>query len=93
METELAVARDSNLKAMTRAELIETASNMEKEKTEVLLKCISDLSEDIAKSKLAAIEEEKEKLAVLSEKDAEIELARAAAIQAQDQLEDIRKKN
>ncbi|KAK4568139.1 hypothetical protein RGQ29_003779, partial [Quercus rubra] len=73
METELAVARDSNLKAMTRAELIETASNMEKEKTEVLLKCISDLSEDIAKSKLAAIEEEKEKLAVLSEKDAEIE--------------------
>ena len=28
METELAVARDSNLKAMTRAELMETASNM-----------------------------------------------------------------
>ncbi|KAK4568142.1 hypothetical protein RGQ29_003782 [Quercus rubra] len=92
METELAVARDSNLKAMTRAELMETASNLEKEKTEVLLKRISDLSEDIAKSKLAAIEEEKEKLAVLSEKDAEIELARAAVIQAQDQLEDIRKK-
>ena len=92
METELAVARDSNLKAMTRAEQMENASNMEKEKMEELLKRISDLSEDIAKSKLAAIEEEKEKLAVLSEKDAEIELARAAAIQAQDQLEDIRKK-
>ncbi|KAK9996149.1 hypothetical protein SO802_020835 [Lithocarpus litseifolius] len=78
---------------MTRAELMETASNMEKEKTEELLKRISDLSEDIGKSKLAAIEAEKEKLAVLSEKDAEIELARAAAVQAQDQLEDIRKKN
>lgn len=65
---------------------------MEKEKTEELLKRISDLSEDIAKSKLAAIEAEKEKLAVLSEKDAEIELARAAVVQAQDQLEDIRKK-
>ncbi|KAM4114890.1 hypothetical protein ACJW30_04G104400 [Castanea mollissima] len=82
METELAVARDSNLKAMTRAELIETASNMAKEKTEELLKSISDLSEDITKSKLAAIEAEKEKLAVLSEKDAEIELARAAALMA-----------
>lgn len=92
METELAVARDSNLKAMTRAEQMENASNMEKEKTEELLKRISDLSEDIAKSKLASIEEEKEKLAVLSEKDVEIELARAAAVQAQDQLEDIRKK-
>ncbi|KAL4633602.1 hypothetical protein ACB092_04G134100 [Castanea dentata] len=92
MEAELAVARDSNLKAMTRAELTETASNMEKEKPEELLKRISDLSEDIAKSRLAAIEAEKEKLAVLSEKDAEIELARAAAVQAQDQLEDIRKK-
>uniref|UniRef100_A0A7N2MPZ1 Uncharacterized protein n=1 Tax=Quercus lobata TaxID=97700 RepID=A0A7N2MPZ1_QUELO len=65
METELAVARDSNLKAMTRAELMETASNMEKEKTEELLKRISYLSEDIAKSKLAAIEAEKEKLAEL----------------------------
>lgn len=42
METELAVARDSNLKAMTRAELMETASKMEKEKTEELLKRISD---------------------------------------------------
>nr|POE84923.1 hypothetical protein CFP56_48352 [Quercus suber] len=92
METELSVARDSNLKAMTRAELMETTSNTEKEKTEELLKRISDLSEDIAKSKLAAIEAEKEKLVVLSEKDAEIELARVAAVQAQDQLEDIRKK-
>ncbi|KAK4568138.1 hypothetical protein RGQ29_003778 [Quercus rubra] len=92
METELAVARDSNLKAMTRAEQMENASNMEKEKMEELLKRISDLSEDIAKSKLAAIEEEKEKLAVLSEKDAEIGLARAAPVQAKDQLEDIRKK-
>ena len=54
---------------------METASSMEKKKTEELLKCILDRSEDIAKSKLAAIEAEKEKLAVLSEKDAEIELA------------------
>uniref|UniRef100_A0A2N9ED74 WEB family protein n=1 Tax=Fagus sylvatica TaxID=28930 RepID=A0A2N9ED74_FAGSY len=56
METEFAVAIDSNLKATKRAELMEIAANMEKEKTEELLKHISDLSEAIDKSKLAAIQ-------------------------------------
>jgi hypothetical protein len=91
MESELAIARDSNLKAMTQAELMEAAADMEKERTEELLRRVSELSEAFVKSRLAAVEAEKEKLALLSEKDAEMELATAAAVQAQMQLEDMRK--
>ncbi|KAF5477087.1 hypothetical protein F2P56_003765 [Juglans regia] len=89
METELALARDSNREAMTQAELMETAANMEKEKTQELLRRVSELTEAIAMSRLAAVEAEKEKLSLLSEKDAEIELATAAAVQAQVTLEDM----
>ncbi|KAB2609410.1 myosin heavy chain [Pyrus ussuriensis x Pyrus communis] len=71
METKLADARDSELKALTQAELMETAF----------------LSEAVVKSKVAASETDKEKLAILSAKDTEIELATQAALQAQEQLE------
>ncbi|XP_034214681.1 protein WEAK CHLOROPLAST MOVEMENT UNDER BLUE LIGHT 1-like isoform X2 [Prunus dulcis] len=91
METELADARDSELKALTQAELMETAFVMEKERAEELLKHVSELSEAVVMSKVAAIEAEKEKLVLLSEKDAEIELAAQATLQAQEQLEDVRK--
>lgn len=91
METELADARDSELKALTQAELMETAFVMEKERAEELLKHVSELSEAVVMSKVAAIEAEKEKLVLLSEKDAEIEIAVQATLQAQEQLEDVRK--
>lgn len=91
METELADARDLELKALTQVELMETAFVMEKERAEELLKHVSELSEAVVMSKVAAIEAEKEKLVLLSEKDAEIELAAQATLQAQEQLEDVRK--
>lgn len=93
MESELAIARDSNLKAIAQAKLMETAADMEKERAEELLRRVLELSEAFVKSRHAAVEAEKEKVAVLSEKDAEIELATAAAVQAQMQLEDMRKQN
>ncbi|KAE8124389.1 hypothetical protein FH972_019282 [Carpinus fangiana] len=76
-----------------KAKLMEAAANMEKERTEELLRRVSELSEAFVKSRLAAVEAEKEKVALLSEKDAEIELAAAAAVQAQMQMEDMRKQN
>lgn len=91
LETDLARARDSELKALTQAELMETAFTMEQERTEELVRHVADLNEAIFMSKDAAMEAENEKLAMLSEKDAEIELATQAALKAQEQLEDMRK--
>ncbi|CAN6578117.1 unnamed protein product [Malus baccata var. baccata] len=91
METKLAYARDSELKALTQAELMETAFVMEKERAEELLKHVSELSEAMVMSKVAASEGEKEKLAILSAKDAEFEVAIQAALLAQEQLEDSNK--
>ncbi|TQD79220.1 hypothetical protein C1H46_035258 [Malus baccata] len=91
METKLAYARDSELKALSQAELMETAFVMEKERAEELLKHVSELSEAMVMSKVAASEGEKEKLAILSAKDAEFEVAIQAALLAQEQLEDSNK--
>ncbi|KAK9926060.1 hypothetical protein M0R45_023314 [Rubus argutus] len=91
LETDLARARDSELKALTQAEMMETAFTMEQERTEELVRHVADLNEAIFMSKDAAMEAENEKLAMLSEKDAEIELATQAALKAQEQLEDMRK--
>ncbi|KAF8378745.1 hypothetical protein HHK36_030094 [Tetracentron sinense] len=92
MKAELAAAEESKLAALTQAELMETFAHVEKEKTDELLKHISELNEAILLSKLAAIEAEKEKSAILSEKEAEIQMATAAAIEAQEQLEEMREK-
>lgn len=91
LETDLARARDSELKALTQAEMMETAFTMEQERTEELVRHVADLNEAIFMSKDAAMEAENEKLAMFSEKDAEIELATQAALKAQEQLEDMRK--
>ncbi|KAK9278658.1 hypothetical protein L1049_028231 [Liquidambar formosana] len=91
METELAAAKELKFEAMAQAEMMETAANMEKERTEELLKHVAELNEAILLSKLAANESEKEKCAILSEKEAEIQLATATALQVQEQLEDMEK--
>ncbi|KAK6261675.1 hypothetical protein QUC31_007491 [Theobroma cacao] len=91
METELAAAKDSELKAMAQAELMETSANMEKEKSEELLDHILELHDSVLISKLAATEAEEEKCRIASEKDAEIESLKATAFQAQEQVEDLRK--
>ncbi|KAJ6868739.1 hypothetical protein NC651_033733 [Populus alba x Populus x berolinensis] len=77
METQLATAREVNLKALAEAELTATAANMEKKRSEELL---------------ASIEAEKEKCMVLSDKDARLELGMAMAAQAQEQVEDMKKR-
>nr|KYP55473.1 Laminin subunit beta-4 [Cajanus cajan] len=90
-ETELVAARDSELKALTNAKQLESALEVEKEQKEELLQQVKELNEVIHNSKLAAIEAEKEKLAILSEKDEKIDLATKATAQVQQQLEDMRK--
>ncbi|CAK7322840.1 unnamed protein product [Dovyalis caffra] len=92
METQLATAREVNLKAMKEAELMETAANMEKERAEKLANHVAELNEVILVSKLAAIEAEKEKCMVLSEKDARLESAMEKAEQAQEQEENMKKR-
>ncbi|XWS47977.1 hypothetical protein CRYUN_Cryun13aG0031900 [Craigia yunnanensis] len=91
METELAAAQDSELRAMTQAKLMETSANMEKKKSEQLLGRISELQNAVLISKLAATEAEKEKCRIMSEKDAEMESLKAIAFQAQEEIEDLRK--
>ncbi|KAJ0106312.1 hypothetical protein Patl1_18816 [Pistacia atlantica] len=87
METELASARDLQFKAITEAELMESAAIMEKEKAEELLRRVVELNEALLMSQLA----EEEKCNFLSEKEAEIELANVNAAQAQMQLEGLKK--
>ncbi|KAJ0048069.1 hypothetical protein Pint_16173 [Pistacia integerrima] len=87
METELASARDLQFKAITEAELMESAASMEKEKAEELLRRVVELNEALLMSQLA----EEEKCKFLSEKEAEIELANVNAAQAQMQLEGLKK--
>ncbi|KAG6746942.1 hypothetical protein POTOM_049318 [Populus tomentosa] len=92
METQLATAREVNLKALAEAELMATAANMEKKRFEELVKHVVELNEAILVLKLASIEAEKEKCMVLSDKDARLESAMEMATQAQEQVEDMKKR-
>ncbi|XP_050376807.1 protein WEAK CHLOROPLAST MOVEMENT UNDER BLUE LIGHT-like 3 [Argentina anserina] len=90
VETDLARARDSELKALTQVKLMETSFNMEKERMEELVRHVAGLNDTIFMLKDTAIEAENEKWTMLSEKDAEIELARQADLKAQEHLDDAR---
>ncbi|KAI9175163.1 hypothetical protein LWI28_028393 [Acer negundo] len=61
-ETELAFTRDLQFKAMTEAQLMESAANIEKEKAQELLRHVLELKEDVLKSKLSEIDSEIEDL-------------------------------
>ncbi|BAT76549.1 hypothetical protein LR48_Vigan01g275900 [Vigna angularis] len=90
-ETELVAARDSEMNSLTKAKQLESALEAEKEQKEELVQQVKELNEAIHNSKLAAIESEREKLALLSEKDEQIDFATKATAQVQQQLEDMRK--
>lgn len=90
MEVDLVAARDAKLVAMKQAELMETAVNIEKGKTAEFLGHVSELNETILHLQLAAMEEEKEKTAVLSEKQAELLLATKSVLETQEELESMR---
>ncbi|GFZ03550.1 hypothetical protein Acr_16g0001740 [Actinidia rufa] len=91
MEKALSDAREARLEALTREEMIETELQMEKEKTEELLRHVWELNEAILHSSVVAIEAEQEECAILSKKEAEIELATTKALEAKEELEFVRK--
>ncbi|ERN06546.1 hypothetical protein AMTRI_Chr10g1080 [Amborella trichopoda] len=91
LRQELSVAEKSKLKAMEQAEEMATTLDLEREKVEELLKHISELNQALLFAKLEAIEAEKEKSALLSEKEEEVDKARVMAEQACKELEDMRK--
>ncbi|KAL4360677.1 hypothetical protein GQ457_04G016020 [Hibiscus cannabinus] len=92
MESQLAAAKDLELKAITQAEMMETSAKMEKERSEELLGRIGELSDAAHISKLAATEAENEKCRIVSEKDAEMEAFKATTFQVQEEMEDLRKR-
>ncbi|XP_059643336.1 protein WEAK CHLOROPLAST MOVEMENT UNDER BLUE LIGHT 1-like [Cornus florida] len=91
VETELATAIELKLEAMMQTELMETELDTEKLKMEELLRHVSELNETILHLKMAATEAEEEKCRVLSEKEAELEYTTASVVDAQKQLENMRK--
>ncbi|RWR72979.1 protein WEAK CHLOROPLAST MOVEMENT UNDER BLUE LIGHT 1-like protein isoform X1 [Cinnamomum micranthum f. kanehirae] len=91
LKEQLAAAEESKQAALNQVRLMETAVDIEKRKAEELLKHVSELNEAILLLKLAATEAEKEKAAILLKKDEEIHLAASGAMQAHDQLEEMRK--
>ncbi|KAK3440271.1 hypothetical protein EUGRSUZ_B00555 [Eucalyptus grandis] len=90
METELAVEREARLKALTRMEELEAEIQIEKGKVEVLREHVEELNEALLMSKQAAMEAEKEKCDIISQKDAEIDLATDAVVQMQEQLNNLK---
>ncbi|KAI7984896.1 hypothetical protein LOK49_LG14G00594 [Camellia lanceoleosa] len=91
VETKLEAATDAKLEALKQTELKETELQIEKEKNKSLLMRVSEMNETIMQSRVAAIEAEKEKFVVLSAKEAEIELEKAKALEAEEKLEYMRK--
>ncbi|XP_010045595.2 ELKS/Rab6-interacting/CAST family member 1 [Eucalyptus grandis] len=90
METELAVEREARLKALTRMEELEAEIQIEKGKVEVLPEHVEELNEALLMSKQAAMEAEKEKCDIISQKDAKIDLATDAVVQMQEQLNNLK---
>lgn len=89
-EMELVAATEAKLEAMTQAELAETALNMVKVNIEELLKQVSDLNETILHLKLASIEADNEKCAVVAEKEDELQLANEKVEEAQEEMQYLR---
>ncbi|KAF9620350.1 hypothetical protein IFM89_011085 [Coptis chinensis] len=80
-KVELFAAEESKVSAMKEVELMATAVDMEKEKTEELLRCVSEFNDVVLLSKVAAIEAENKYSIILSEKEKEL---RVAAVHAQE---------
>ncbi|KAL7192197.1 hypothetical protein ACSBR2_024111 [Camellia fascicularis] len=91
METDLAAAIDAKLEALTQVELMETELQMEKERTDELLRHVSELNEAIMHSKMASNEGDKEIRAVLAKEETELALATTTAVEAEEKLEYMRK--
>jgi hypothetical protein len=88
--TQLVEAKQVNLEAMTQAEMMESALNMEKMRTEELVRHLSDHKEIILHLKISAFEVEKEKSEVISQMENELESAKEAITESQEQLISLR---
>ncbi|PON68916.1 WEB family [Parasponia andersonii] len=88
-EREVDSAREAELKALTQVEEMEKVLNEEREKSQEISKQVTELNEAILLLKAADIESQKENFTMLSEKDAEIEVAQMALVQAKEGLEDM----
>ncbi|KAF9588520.1 hypothetical protein IFM89_013014 [Coptis chinensis] len=88
-KAELSAAEESKVSAMKEVELMAIAVDMEKEKTEELLRCVSEYNDVVLLSKVAAIEVENKYSIILSKKEKEL---RVVAVHAQEQLEEMRKR-
>ncbi|KAF9613435.1 hypothetical protein IFM89_008265, partial [Coptis chinensis] len=80
-KAELSAAEESKVSAMKEVELMATAVDMEKEKTEELLRCVSEFNDVVLLSKVAAIEAGNKYSIILSEKEKKLQVA---AIHAQE---------
>ncbi|KAE8672519.1 Detected protein of unknown function [Hibiscus syriacus] len=91
LESQLAAAKDLELKAIIQAKMMEAPAKTEKEGSEELSGRVEELRDAARVSKLAATEDENEKCRIVSEKDAEMEAFKATLFQAQEEMEDLRK--
>ncbi|KAL6010383.1 hypothetical protein ACLOJK_000814 [Asimina triloba] len=82
---------ESELNVLRQSEMTETTIEVGKRNTEELLKRKSELQEAIHLSNLAMNEAEKDKSALILVKDEELQVVIAAAMQAQEQLEEMSK--
>ncbi|KAF4403102.1 hypothetical protein G4B88_027873 [Cannabis sativa] len=82
-------AREAEVKALTQVEVMEKALAEEREKCLELLRKISELNEANFMLKASECEAQKEKIAMASEKDMEIELAKIALDETKEKLEDV----
>ncbi|KAL3528432.1 hypothetical protein ACH5RR_007754 [Cinchona calisaya] len=85
LEVELASAKDAKFESLTIAEVAETALSLEKLRTEELLRHVNELNEMIMHLKMSAVEAEKEKNGLISEKG----VAEAEVAEARKQLQNV----
>ncbi|KAM0936707.1 putative transcription factor bZIP family [Dioscorea sansibarensis] len=88
---ELVAAEESKIAALREAELMGKALNEEKEKNKELLARIIELKEALRVSNRAVIDAEEKKAAFFSGIESELLIATEAALQSQEQIEDMRK--
>ncbi|KAG8379241.1 hypothetical protein BUALT_Bualt07G0068100 [Buddleja alternifolia] len=86
-EKELTIMREAKVEYLSQAEAMGNALSLEKLKMEELMRQLSEANEAILCLQVKALEVERGKTEALSEKEAELELARKAVAEAKGQLE------
>ncbi|KAF5181654.1 Weak chloroplast movement under blue light 1-like isoform x1 [Thalictrum thalictroides] len=90
VKAELATSEESKVSAMTQVEILETAVKLEREKSEELLRHVSELNEAVCQLKLTTIDAEKENFRILADEEDIIHMGNMEAVKAREQLEETR---